>query len=193
MINAPIQSCHFIWFPLPFINESTTFIQEQDPGTSIAPSDVSIRVEKARERLQDLSTMPTYRLRVGSKYAGAEWEETDVDLTHMMDKELGVKTSVDVGMDTGHRVLISGTLDPRNYNQHAWCHDTPGLESPQQVYKCSRFLRFCSLTSWPRAWANTIFSTHHALLCYKWLAFGLSNVLTIFSESSNDLVHHFLL
>ncbi len=59
----------------------------------------------------------------------------------MFDRELKLQTSVDRQQpqerDTGDRLLIRGTLDTRQYNPFAWCFDTPGLESPDQVKRLS--------------------------------------------------------
>nr|VZI19176.1 unnamed protein product [Spirometra erinaceieuropaei] len=116
-------------------------IPEQDPGTSCAPSNISLRVETVREQHQDLTLMPTYRVRAkaGADVASDQvFEETDMDLTKMFHTELRMPVQLETAsadglQDTGERLLIAGSLDPRMYTPYAWCYDTPGLENPQQV------------------------------------------------------------
>ncbi|VDN14957.1 unnamed protein product [Dibothriocephalus latus] len=66
------------------------------------------------------------------------FEETDVDLAKMFHNQLRMpvqlETAPENGLrDTGERLLIAGSLDPRMYTPYAWCYDTPGLENPQQT------------------------------------------------------------
>ncbi|VDL97832.1 unnamed protein product [Schistocephalus solidus] len=116
-------------------------IPEQDPGTSCAPSNLSLRVETVREQHQDLSLMPTYRIRANARDGVASdqvFEETDVDLAKMFRNQLRMPVQLEPSSenglrDTGERLLIAGSLDPRMYTPYAWCYDTPGLENPQQT------------------------------------------------------------
>lgn len=82
-----------------------------------------------RNTFQDLSLKPTYRFR--SNGSGADViEDADMGLRNLFRNEIGAEVS----LDSGDRLLVSGTIDPRQFNTRAWCYDTPGLESSEQVF-----------------------------------------------------------
>ncbi len=106
----------------------------------MAASEIDTRVERARNCLQDLSVMPTYTLRQASLDGGITIEDSEMGLERVFEAELGLPVSLEKGGDSGDRLLVSGTLDPRDYNPRAWCYDTPGLESPDQVVTSIRII-----------------------------------------------------
>lgn len=125
-------------------------------------SNLDSRVERSRDSFQDLNTMPTYRLRHQQKRGGSEddisamvVDDSDMGLEQVFEKELGLPAIIErrqgANSDTGDRLLVDGTIDPRQYNPIAWCHDTPGLKSPDQVRSFTKYAAgmFQSSLKWP--------------------------------------------
>ncbi|VDM32505.1 unnamed protein product [Hydatigera taeniaeformis] len=108
----------------------TSFSDDKVAGP-LTSSNIDAQAERVRNVLQDLSSKPTYRYRRDSQRAGVI-EESDMGLRSLFQEELGVDATLEANQDTGSRLLISGTIDPRCFNPEAWCYDTPGLESCEQ-------------------------------------------------------------
>ncbi|KAM3179258.1 hypothetical protein ACTXT7_000931 [Hymenolepis weldensis] len=101
---------------------------EEETGLTLTSSNISDQADRVRNSFQDLSLQPTYRFRADGS-GGEVIEEAVMGLRSLIRKEIGVEAS----LDSGDRLLVSGTIDPRQFNQKAWCYDTPGLESSEQV------------------------------------------------------------
>lgn len=101
---------------------------EEETGLTLTSSNISDQADRVRSSFQDLSLQPTYRFRADGS-GGEVIEEAVMGLRSLIRKEIGVEAS----LDSGDRLLVSGTIDPRQFNQKAWCYDTPGLESSEQV------------------------------------------------------------
>ncbi|VDK40963.1 unnamed protein product [Taenia asiatica] len=106
-------------------------VRENEAVAPLTSSNIDAQVERVRNVLQDLSAKPTYRYRRDASGADVI-EESDMGLRRLFQEELGVEATLETNQDTGNRLLISGTIDPRHFNPRAWCYDTPGLESSQQ-------------------------------------------------------------
>ncbi|KAL5968317.1 Nitric oxide-associated protein 1 [Taenia solium] len=106
-------------------------VRENEVVAPLTSSNIDAQVERVRNVLQDLSAKPTYRYRRDASGADVI-EESDMGLRRLFQEELGVEATLETNQDTGNRLLISGTIDPRHFNPRAWCYDTPGLESSQQ-------------------------------------------------------------
>lgn len=105
---------------------------EDEVVAPLTSSNIDVQAERVRNVLQDLSAKPTYRYRHDASEPDVI-EESDMGLRRLFQEELGVEATLETNHDTGDRLLISGTIDPRHFNPRAWCYDTPGLESSQQV------------------------------------------------------------
>lgn len=104
--------------------------KEGEVALPLTASNVDENADRVRKEFQDLSTKPTYRYR--REASGTDvLEESNMGLRNLFKKELGVDATLE---DTGDRLLISGTIDSRQFNPRAWCYDTPGLESSEQVH-----------------------------------------------------------
>ncbi|KAM7537420.1 hypothetical protein Aperf_G00000074683 [Anoplocephala perfoliata] len=103
-------------------------VSDDEVGLTLTTSNISDQAERVRNTFQDLSLKPTYRFRAGASGADVI-EDTDMDLRSLLRNEIGTEAS----LDSGDRLLVSGTIDPRQFNTRAWCYDTPGLESSEQI------------------------------------------------------------
>ncbi|CDS42063.1 conserved hypothetical protein [Echinococcus multilocularis] len=106
-------------------------VREDESVAPLTPSNINSQVERVRNVLQDLLAKPTYRYRRDSSGVDV-FEECDMGLRSLFQEELGVEAMLETNQDTGNRLLISGTIDPRHFNPRAWCYDTPGLKSYEQ-------------------------------------------------------------
>nr|CDS33096.1 conserved hypothetical protein [Hymenolepis microstoma] len=95
---------------------------EDETSFTLTSSSITDQADRVRNSFQDLSLHPTYCFR------GEAIEEATMGLRSLIRKEIGVETA----LDSGDRLLVSG-LDSRRFNQKAWCYDTPGLESSEQI------------------------------------------------------------
>ncbi|VDO08685.1 unnamed protein product [Rodentolepis nana] len=96
---------------------------EDETSFTLTSSNITDQADRVRNSFQDLSLHPTYSFR------GDAIEEADMGLRSLIRKEIGVEAV----LDSGDRLLVSGTIDSRSFNQKAWCYDTPGLESSEQI------------------------------------------------------------
>ncbi|CAH8521877.1 unnamed protein product [Heterobilharzia americana] len=106
-------------------------------------------VQKAREKLPDLNNLPTYTWEssetIKSDNSGAciasefGFEQLTSQFLH---GDIFIDNATWDG-DQGTR-LLTNVLDPRYFNNHAWCYDTPGVLCEDQIlnYLPSNLLHF---------------------------------------------------
>ncbi|OON14360.1 hypothetical protein X801_09851 [Opisthorchis viverrini] len=85
--------------------------------------------EKARSASPNLLSIPTYTRSCGVM------EASEVDFTRLQQIYLPKGIQIDTGSwagDRGYRLLTT-FLDPRHFNDRAWCFDTPGFICPDQT------------------------------------------------------------
>ncbi|KAG5444985.1 nitric oxide associated protein 1 [Clonorchis sinensis] len=117
--NEYVASCGFR-----YLKAQPIVTSDQRSYTPLADA-----AEKAQSAVPNLLNMPTYTRSCGVT------EASEVDLTRLQQIYLPKGIQIDTGSwagDRGYRLLTT-FLDPRHFNDRAWCFDTPGFICPDQT------------------------------------------------------------